>query len=144
VGPVYVFGSPRVGNDKVAKAFEKHARRHDMEPSIWRIVHYYDPIVRIPSRPLFTHVGQEVYYDEAFYKYRMCKTDGLFDEDGKCSDAIPLWKCAVSEHRMDHLMYFNKSFNHFTMGTECLSLLAPVLPDRRLRSEEQAQATLLL
>mmetsp|Transcript_40799 Transcript_40799/g.89200 ORF Transcript_40799/g.89200 Transcript_40799/m.89200 type:complete len:322 (-) Transcript_40799:266-1231(-) len=115
VGPVYLFGSPRVGNGHFAKAFEAAAEHQGDVPS-WRIVHFHDPVPRLwlTGPPFdYTHVPGEVYYiDKASTAFRVCNATG---EDESCSAATPLWRCITD----DHLTYMNMTFAHKRLPSEC-------------------------
>merc|ERR1719316_1918380 len=58
VDPLYLFGSPRVGNLAFARVFEDLAAKQDTAPSSWRIIHFHDPMVHIPYWPADSQVAQ--------------------------------------------------------------------------------------
>eukprot|EP00930_Biecheleria_cincta_P057662 TRINITY_DN43561_c0_g1_i1.p1 TRINITY_DN43561_c0_g1~~TRINITY_DN43561_c0_g1_i1.p1 ORF type:complete len:330 (-),score=53.63 TRINITY_DN43561_c0_g1_i1:68-1033(-) len=122
VQPVFLFGAPRVGNSALALAFDSSAATQGVTPSSWRIVHYRDPLPRLPPARLdYRHVSREVYYStERETEFKVC-TAGL--EDPLCSGSTPLWKCID----FDHLTYLNLTLSHARFGEDCVGETPAVL-----------------
>ena len=51
VAAVWTFGKPRVGNPAFANSYTAAARKQGVEPPMWRVVHYHDPVPRAPPNP---------------------------------------------------------------------------------------------
>lgn len=107
VEPVYLFGSPRVGDIAFVKAFTAAAMAQGVEPDAWRVVHYHDPVPRLnlPTGE-YKHVGREVYYytrDES--AYRVCEVceDGTDDPKGSAEMSGPNGELV----NLDHVTYLN-------------------------------------
>jgi len=101
-GPIYTYGSPRVGNAAFAEQFspERAASWADASPpTVWRLTHNRDPVPHLPLEAMgFVHAGYEVFYDEAWAQHTVC--DGR-QEDPNCADSHWLWNSVD-----DHLYYF--------------------------------------
>lgn len=122
VGPVYTFGAPRVGNPAFVKAFQMLADASSLSPAQWRVVHYHDPVPRLPPRARkynfldYQHGPEEVYYtDEASSAYEVCRSTPDHIENPNCSLATSVVHCI----NFDHLNYFNLSFAHRNMNPAC-------------------------
>merc|ERR1712113_1174488 len=46
---VYTYGKPRVGNYAFVSAFQALAERDKVSPAMWRVVHFHDPVPRVPA-----------------------------------------------------------------------------------------------
>lgn len=115
---VYNYGSPRVGNQALAKAIEKAI------PEFYRVVHWRDTVAHLPPCvkdkkgqcspkankdyaalglwPVW-HIGEEIFYNEANTKYTICKKS----EDSACANRFKL----LSETTwVDHVFYMTQSF----------------------------------
>lgn len=114
VSPVYLFGAPRIGNCAFARAFESAAGAQGVAPAAWRVVHYRDPVARIPFRSMgFAHLAREVYYyTEDERAYQECSPR---PEDPTCSSGTPLWMCI----NLDHVTYLNLTLRHTQLGPAC-------------------------
>jgi len=116
-----LFGAPRVGNDHFVTAFVAAADRQGLAAPAWRIVHYHDPVPRLPPAlpegfPFsYRHVPREVYYtDENSSAFQVCDGSG---EDPSCSDSVPLLSCL----NFDHLTYLNVTFAIRHMPSACIA-----------------------
>lgn len=115
VGPVYLFGAPRVGNRLFAEAFEAAAEGQGARPAAWRVIHSLDPVPRIPLAFMgYQHFSREVYYTEASDAYRVC--DARNGEDPKCSAECPV---PLIPAVPDHLRYLNISLAYKDLPVEC-------------------------
>jgi len=119
VDPVFLFGSPRVGDEAFAAAFQGVAAKRGVRVPAWRLVHFHDPVPRLAPRWVsfnkhkYTHIPREVYYTtEDSSTFRVCDGSG---EDPTCADSTPLFRCLNT----DHLRYLNISFAHTLLPAEC-------------------------
>eukprot|EP00933_Yihiella_yeosuensis_P013980 TRINITY_DN12714_c2_g1_i1.p1 TRINITY_DN12714_c2_g1~~TRINITY_DN12714_c2_g1_i1.p1 ORF type:complete len:340 (-),score=46.70 TRINITY_DN12714_c2_g1_i1:309-1328(-) len=128
VQPSFLFGSPRVGNKVFVEAFASAAKVHQVVGA-WRVVHYHDPVPRLPPQitsPLsgecvYSHIAQEVYYTtRASSEYKICDESG---EDPSCADSVSILRCV----NMDHVTYLNITFASSKLPTECLPSLTTLL-----------------
>lgn len=118
VGPVYTYGAPRVGNGNFARAYEAVSAACGSEPATWRLVHFHDPIPRIPPRRFFgyQHTSLEVFYDRGFNEYKVCEpVDG--DENPACSLAARTRNLT----NFDHFIYLKKKFLRTALPKTCLN-----------------------
>jgi len=128
VAKCYTFGQPRVGNAAFAGAFGRA-----MRSKMYRVSRADDPIIYLPPKGLFHHVGREVYYPGASWAgYQLCDGSG---EDRRCSGR---WTGAAAEAAM-----LVACLNHHTCGH--LNYLRPALSSHSCRrrlsnSSEQALA----
>lgn len=96
---LYTFGSPRVGDSNFAKYVNEQLDQGFKA----RITHYKDLIVHLPSYFLgFTHIDQEIFYNEHSFSYANCKTK---EEDPYCANQFSIL-LSVSDHQ--NYMGFNK------------------------------------
>jgi len=121
VDAVWTFGKPRLGNYAFVKAFEAAAERQAVSPSLWRVVHYHDPVPRAPPDVPFLyevgHEGLEVYYtDRLSTQYLLCPQDGpQGNRSWSCSSGWPLPLCLNG----DHVDYLNQTFKYKHFPEEC-------------------------
>lgn len=123
VRKVYTFGKPRVGNLAYATAWMAAAAKQGARPASWRVVHYNDPVARLPPAiPGLTYVHEmhEVWYTaRGSTAYRECETNKwkLVNsyEDSTCSRSTPLVDCI----NLDHVTYLNLTFAHKEMEKKC-------------------------
>jgi len=113
VGPIFTFGEPRVGNTAFVTAIRGFA---NLLPQ-WRVVHYRDPVARLPPTGLdYQHAGEEVYYDtENSSGFKVCNSTPQGHENRECSAEVPFYKCI----NFDHLTYLNLSFVGHKMPPSC-------------------------
>lgn len=107
VAKAYTFGQPRVGDAAFAAAF------HEAMAStpVHRVSRADDPVVYLPARDPFHHVGTEVYYRGSTTEgYRVCDGSG---EDAACQDSngdgdvvALLLKCAIPQD-CGHMKYLH-------------------------------------
>lgn len=106
--PLYTYGSPRVGNADFAEYCSS------IEVPIFRVVHYRDPVPRLPLPSWgYVHSPLEVYYDEPMTSYVICDGSG---EDPKCSDQYSFISDLV--HINDHLTYL--TVDYLTSYLKCV------------------------
>lgn len=99
---LYTFGSPLVGNDDFANEFTKRRIARTPLPESKRFVHSNDSIARMPES-LYTHVGDEVYFD----------TGGALYSDQEARDRIlPLYKLAATNLIIDHDIRFYMEYSY--------------------------------
>ena len=121
VEATWAFGLPRIGNRKFVESFEAGAASQGVSPPIWRVVHYHDPVPRLPpSVPLIlpvVHGGLEVYYtDRASSNYLVCPQDGKAENKSKdCMGGFP----AMLSLNLDHVDYLNETFAFKDFPDEC-------------------------
>lgn len=114
VGPVHLFGAPRVGNKLFAEAFEAAAEAQGVQPAAWRVIHGLDPVPRLPlALQGFQHIPREVYYTETSNAYKVCDSSG---EDPDCAARDPVPLLTESE---DHRRYLNVSLKRQDLPAEC-------------------------
>lgn len=91
VDQLYTYGMPRVGNDP----FATHVQ--EAVPQRFRVVHYADIAPHIPPQiPIpYAHFSNEVFYDEAMGKYKVCGA-----EDFTCAKSIFPNQWSTSDHDM--------------------------------------------
>jgi len=128
---VFTYGKHRVGNYAFVNSFLALAKKDRVEPAMWRVVHYHDPVPHVPLpngsfpsillRYDYAHETEEVYYSNRESSiYQQCPTapgevvNGF--ENPSCSYAAPLVECLNS----DHLFYLNKTFKHTDLGSKCI------------------------
>lgn len=104
VEPVYLFGSPRTGNDVWASQYMRAASDTGTLPGAWRLVSGMDPVPHLPPTFSFTHFPREVYYENSsnLSSFRVCDNSG---EDAECS--IKHSWIGLSSHVDDHKLYSN-------------------------------------
>lgn len=134
VEKVYTFGSPRVGDAAFARAYVDAAGRQGVAPPEWRVVHYHDPVPRVPlANPFrhvpvigggYVHVPHEIYYtDVASSSFVECEPTGAgesglanFDfEDKSCAWSAGIESCINGQH----LSYLNKTFAFKDFSPKC-------------------------
>jgi len=128
---VYTYGKPRVGNYAFVDAFIGLAKKSGVEPAMWRLVHFHDPVPRVPApkgsfpsivwKYEYAHETDEVYYqDRESSMYQVCPptAEEIVNrfENPVCSWATPLAMCIDN----DHVEYLNKTFKHTDLGTRCI------------------------
>eukprot|EP00929_Paragymnodinium_shiwhaense_P062968 TRINITY_DN31480_c0_g1_i1.p1 TRINITY_DN31480_c0_g1~~TRINITY_DN31480_c0_g1_i1.p1 ORF type:complete len:340 (-),score=45.44 TRINITY_DN31480_c0_g1_i1:227-1246(-) len=124
----YTYGEPRMGNQAYVDAFQTAAsRRGDTLPALWRIVHFCDPVPRLPPLGLpfseYVHQPHEVWYvDEQSSSYRVA--DDAMGEDPLGADQYSLGWCAAVG-TFDHLTYLNKTVAHRHLPKECVTPRSP-------------------
>ncbi|CAM9917812.1 unnamed protein product [Ectocarpus fasciculatus] len=97
--PIYVYGSPRVGNE----AFATLTTRPGV--SIFRLVHHRDPVPHLPLAAWgYHHPPKEVFYAEDMLSYKICDDSG---EDDTCSNQF--W--AIFGNVEDHLWYMEVDYS---------------------------------
>jgi hypothetical protein len=95
---VYTYGQPRVGNAAFHRFYNNGttARQYASNGSSFRLVHWRDPVPRLPFQILgFEHTSTEVWYTEDSKDYVVCDGGG---EDPLCSDSLPLDLRQASDH----------------------------------------------
>lgn len=127
VNKVYTYGMLRTGNQEFVAAYLNLMQ--DVSPPMWRIVHYKDPVPRIPFVAMgYVHIPTEVYYvDKPSAHWKVCTSfTPQKPEDESCSWAIDILSCIppFADPTSNHNMYMNKT----TEG--------PKLPPSCLRHEE--------
>mmetsp|Transcript_76357 Transcript_76357/g.192181 ORF Transcript_76357/g.192181 Transcript_76357/m.192181 type:complete len:411 (+) Transcript_76357:58-1290(+) len=115
----YTFGQPRVGDSAFASAF------HEAMAStpVHRVTRADDPVVYMPGRDPFHHVGTEIYYrGETTEGYRVCDGSG---EDATCQDsngdggaAALLMQCVIPQ-QCGHLRYLQPAMAFPLDGESC-------------------------
>jgi len=121
VPTVWTFGKPRVGNINYVDSYIKAAQAQDVYPPQWRVVHYHDPVPRlppnIPFRTQVAHESLEVYYtNEDSSRYIECPQQGAEENHSlSCSWGIPLVLCI----NLDHITYLNETFALKNFPSEC-------------------------
>jgi pimeloyl-ACP methyl ester carboxylesterase len=120
VNPVFTFGSPRVGNPEFVEAYVKASRAQSVEPPQWRVVHFHDPVARLPPPSAaeviglnYSHMGREVYYSQNSDSYQVCEDVA---DDPQCSSSVSLLGCL----NKDHILYFNLTFAHKELPESCV------------------------
>jgi len=106
---LYTYGQPRVGNSAFVDYFHNGTRDNcNANTTVYRIVHWKDPIARGPPQGLglegYMHTSVEVFYDENSSAHKACDFSG---EDPTCSDTYNLLQCATSFQ--DHLTYLGRT-----------------------------------
>jgi hypothetical protein len=119
VEATWAFGLPRVGNREFVESFEAAAASEGVSPPIWRVVHFHDPVPRLPPTWPFgvAHGGLEVYYtDRASSNYLVCPQDGKRENISKeCMGGVPPWQLLNT----DHVDYLNETFAFKDFPDEC-------------------------
>ena len=122
VEATWAFGKPRVGNRAFVDAFEAEATKQGVFPPVWRVVHYHDPVPRLPSwlGRSFVHGGLEVYYtDRESSNYLVCPQEGKSENtSAACMGGISLNRC-LFENNSDHVHYLNESFRIRDLPEDC-------------------------
>lgn len=108
--PLYLYGSPRVGN----AAFATYSASHGVP--IFRVVHHRDPVPHLPFKSWgYTHPPREVFFDSPQTSFVVCDESG---EDPACSDQF--WVMTNMAHVRDHLVYlevdYTKAYMQCWMG----------------------------
>lgn len=127
VGPVYTFGKPRIGNYAFVDEYVALAKKNNVEPPMWRVVHYRDPVPRIAPVGIsgYDHEPFEVYYtDQASSTYLECPSSAMLYqpwENATCAYKTNLAECLDLDHiwDLDHLFYLNLSFQKSHMSEAC-------------------------
>lgn len=119
ISKAYTFGQPRVGDAAFAGAFNAALARIP----VYRVTKADDPIVYLPARDPFHHVGREVYYaGETSEGYRVCDGSG---EDRRCQDANPTGDVAfllaqcLSPETCGHLNYLRPALSTHLSPATC-------------------------
>lgn len=110
--PLYIFGSPRVGNS----AFATYSASRGVP--IFRVVHNRDPVPHLPFEAWgYVHPPREVFFDAPQTSHVVCDESG---EDPECSDQF--WVMPDLAHVHDHLAYlevdYTKAYIQCVMGLE--------------------------
>jgi len=94
---LYTYGCPRVGNEQFADYFD------GMKITSYRVVHWADPIARLPPQPLhYQHVQTQIWYNADSTNYEVCSGN----EDPTCSDKMIFDPLGL----IDHLTYMHIDF----------------------------------
>jgi hypothetical protein len=121
VETTYTFGMPRIGNKAFVDAYLKAATADGVQPAMWRVVHYNDPIPRFaPSTKHvfpFAHIPTEVWYTRGFTQHRVCVSTPDVPEDVTCMWSHTVWD--VMFDWSQHLSYFKKTFHSGEMPDAC-------------------------
>jgi len=127
VDEVWTFGKPRVGNDQFAERYVVAAEQQGSSIPMWRVVHYLDPVPRIPLRLGlgYLHEAREVWYDtRSSSSFKVCAFDpsnaSVPYEDPTCSTSRTVWPC-LPHADLDHNIYLNLSMHHVDLPLECSS-----------------------
>lgn len=128
---VFTYGKPRVGNYAFVNSFLSLAKKDGVEPAMWRLVHYHDPVPRVPAPKgtfpsviwsyEYAHETEEVYYStRESSMFQQCPPTSQETVNGfenpVCSYATPLAMCIDN----DHVEYLNKTFKHTDLGSKCI------------------------
>lgn len=74
---VHNFGSPRIGNEKLA------AHLREKISTIYRVVHNKDIVPHLPPEGEYKHPATEIFFDKEMANYKVCSESG---EDKTCSN----------------------------------------------------------
>jgi len=122
VSAVWTFGKPRIGNMEYVESYMKAAEVQGVYPPLWRVVHYHDPVPRLPpDKPFQTkvvHESLEVYYtDKDSSHYIECPQQGAEENhSSSCSWGTSLVWCI----NLDHITYLNETFVHRSFPSACI------------------------
>ncbi|CAM9335469.1 unnamed protein product [Pylaiella littoralis] len=98
--PLYIFGSPRVGNEMFARFSVSHG------VPIFRVVHNHDPVPHLPFEVWgYRHPPTEIFFDANQTSFVVCNDTG---EDLSCSDQF--WVISGALHISDHLSYLGVEY----------------------------------
>lgn len=131
VNTVYTYGMLRTGNQHFVDAYLNASKAQRVWPPMWRIVHYKDPVPRIPLVAMgYVHVPAEVYYVDihsAHWKFCTAFTPDR-PEDESCSSAIGILHCIppFADASFNHNMYMNKSTLGPDLPPKCLKQHVPI------------------
>lgn len=125
VGPVYTYGMLRTGNQAFVDAYVRVAEKQGRYPPMWRLVHYYDPVPRLPPSDIYfleyVHIPLEVYYtDRSNTEWEVCPSSNR-TENKTCSAAVSLLKCSTSNPGVDHNQYLNMTTDFDALPKSCTS-----------------------
>lgn len=110
--PLYIYGTPRVGN----AAFATYTASHGVP--VFRVVHNRDPVPHLPFQAWgYVHPAREVFFDAPQTSFAVCDDSG---EDPTCSDKF--WVMPDLVHVYDHLSYlevdYTKAYVQCLIGNE--------------------------
>jgi len=96
VETTWTYGKPRIGNAEFVNNFVAAATKQGVSPPMWRVVHYHDPVPRVPPNfpgvnPV-SHGALEIYYtDRASSEYLVCPQRGAVEnQSDACMGGWPL------------------------------------------------------
>jgi len=118
VKAVYLYGSPRVGGKAFVDAFDKLAALQKVQPAAWHIIHYHDPIPRLPpqSSPWsYRSMSTKVVYNENETSYVVCSAKN--SEDPRCVNS----PSALALINLNHVTYLSKSLEGKDFPSTCIS-----------------------
>jgi len=121
VAAVWTFGKPRIGNPDFASSYMAAAQQQGVDPPLWRVVHYHDPVPRappnIPGVYTVAHSALEVYYNnKESSNYLVCPQVGATEnQSAYCTNGWPLYLCVDD----NHLTYLNQTFAFKNFPAEC-------------------------
>lgn len=110
--PLYIYGSPRVGNS----AFATYSASRGVP--VFRVVHHRDPVPHLPFESWgYVHPPREVFFDAPQTSFVVCDESG---EDPTCSDQF--WVMPNLAYLYDHLNYlevdYTKAYLQCLIGDE--------------------------
>jgi len=121
VETTWTYGKPRIGNAEFVNNFVAAATKQGVSPPMWRVVHYHDPVPRVPPNfpgvnPV-SHGALEIYYtDRASSEYLVCPQRGAVEnQSDACMGGWPLYFTV----NMDHRTYINQTFAFEDFPEEC-------------------------
>jgi len=128
VDAVWTFGKPRIGNQAFVEAYMAAAQTQNVQPPLWRVVHYHDVIPRLPWHVLgYHHESLEVYYtEEDSSSYRLCPPTDEHLEDPSCMLATPWYRCGMHDHTKYYLQTLD--FEEADFNTECIPVQPSPVP----------------
>lgn len=124
VPKVWVYGSPRVGNNAFVREFVDLALKQGADPPAWRVVHYHDPVPHTGPSSLYTHVPEEVYFPDRASALPpvVCDWDpeNLAESRTSCG-TWPLTTQDIADGliQVDHTNYMNLTFALKDMNLKC-------------------------
>lgn len=119
-------------------SFVDAALSHNVSPPLWRIIHYHDPVPRLPPRqigmggsvyPTLVHPPLEVYYtNRASSDYIICPPEqqqggggAALVQENTSSVCMTGFPSSLSLNG-DHISYLNESFAYKNFPEECKAL----------------------
>jgi len=124
VESTWTYGLPRIGNAEFANSFVAAAISQNVSPPLWRIIHYHDPVPRLPPsigkgglHPV-VHPPLEIYYtNRESSEYIVCpQQEGAIENTS--SLCMAGWPSYLSLNT-DHISYLNESFAFKDFPDEC-------------------------
>ena len=113
-----------IGNAEFANSFVAAAISQNVSPPLWRIIHYHDPVPRLPPsigkgglHPV-VHPPLEIYYtNRESSEYIVCpQQEGAIENTS--SLCMAGWPSYLSLNT-DHISYLNESFAYKDFPDEC-------------------------